>query len=890
MKRSSNQLPTTEIRRLAISLAVALACVGFSAQAGATDFEVTSDNNIKKTGTSEDTIDFKPTGNSINNSAEIEGFGTLTVKNWTTLTNTNEGWIEVGHYGKTDTVSENGTIDNQGTLIINDSNFQLGLRNSGKVLSATGTLNIVNKPFEILENSSITKSDGSVMDEIRVDHQDRVGSVKIHEQAKLVANKIYFNVNDQGFILDGAIEGSTIQVDGSYINLGSAASIVGDEVTLTQIDQTSSGSRGGVINASQKLNFRSYVDFVGAKISAPEITFSQAGNLRDGATISGVKTLTARSTLSLHDNAGFKDNVIETLNLAAVEGTANGPRIQLMGTNSLSIGTLNIGKSTNADGQVVSANIVDKMTSSAEGGTSFQIENMNVESGALAAVYADDKSETAAKTKLEITNLEAGEGSEIQFGWRTGTYSGFEAQTVETLTLQANSSLNGKPDDKIPAIGAEVHNIVLAGDNASVTTSLIGPVTNIALRGGVSGAHIEDVQTNALNVYVEKTTEQPALTVQTTSNETDVKVTGAALNNTGDAQADLQRVASSVAFVSKAEAGQTMTVAQDASAIFDSASAQASTAADGTVIISDIQTFENPHVYGIAQMAATGLSIWRNEINDMNKRLGELRDSSAQSNGVWARVYNGKAKYGSQSVSNKYTAFQFGYDRQVVPGVWLGGAFSYTDGDNDFSNGGGASSIYAFTAYGSWLFDNGAFVDVTGKIGRLKNEFSVMQEGVASEGDYHANSYSLSAEFGWRLHLFSTKLLFIAPQAELMYGRVASVDYTTSTGVRVENDAADALVGRVGFALGLTCPNKMGNAYIRASVLHDWQGEAGYSFTKDGFTRRLSEDLGGTWYEYGLGGNFNVSDKVYVYADLERADGGEVDTEYRVNLGVRYSF
>ena len=165
-----------------------------------------------------------------------------------------------------------------------------------------------------------------------------------------------------------------------------------------------------------------------------------------------------------------------------------------------------------------------------------------------------------------------------------------------------------------------------------------------------------------------------------------------------------------------------------------------------------------------------------------------------------------------------------------------------------------------------------------------------MQEGVASEGDYHANSYSLSAEFGWRLHLFSTKLLFIEPQAELMYGRVASVDYTTSTGVRVENDAADALVGRVGFALGLTCPNKMGNAYIRASVLHDWQGEAGYSFTKDGFTRRLSEDLGGTWYEYGLGGNFNVSDKVYVYADLERADGGEVDTEYRVNLGVRYSF
>ena len=35
------------------------------------------------------------------------------------------------------------------------------------------------------------------------------------------------------------------------------------------------------------------------------------------------------------------------------------------------------------------------------------------------------------------------------------------------------------------------------------------------------------------------------------------------------------------------------------------------------------------------------------DINDMNKRLGELRDSSAEANGVWARVYNGKAKFGN---------------------------------------------------------------------------------------------------------------------------------------------------------------------------------------------------------------------------------------------------
>ena len=55
-------------------------------------------------------------------------------------------------------------------------------------------------------------------------------------------------------------------------------------------------------------------------------------------------------------------------------------------------------------------------------------------------------------------------------------------------------------------------------------------------------------------------------------------------------------------------------------------------------------------------------------------------------------------------------------------------------------------------------------------------------------------------------------------------------------------------------------------------------------------SRSLSEDLGGTWYEYGLGANFNATKNLHLYADIEAADGDEVDTDYRVNLGARWSF
>lgn len=124
-----------------------------------------------------------------------------------------------------------------------------------------------------------------------------------------------------------------------------------------------------------------------------------------------------------------------------------------------------------------------------------------------------------------------------------------------------------------------------------------------------------------------------------------------------------------------------------------------------------------------------------------------------------------------------------------------------------------------------------------------------------------------------------------------MYGHVFGVDYSTSTGVNVEQDSADTLIGRAGVVLGLKCPDNRGNAYLRASVLHDWKGDADFTFSKTaGAARTISEELGGTWYEYGIGANFNATKQVHLYADVEAANGGEVDTDYRVNFGVRYSY
>lgn len=364
-------------------------------------------------------------------------------------------------------------------------------------------------------------------------------------------------------------------------------------------------------------------------------------------------------------------------------------------------------------------------------------------------------------------------------------------------------------------------------------------------------------------------------------------------NNTGSAVDDLEAVAQSVAVTTKNEKGETVektiTVTQEADEIHDGATGSVTFDETGKSDVTGVKTSANVNTHGIAEMTVLGLQIWRNEINDMNKRLGELRDSTAEENGVWARVYHGKASGGSLNIENTYTAFQFGYDRQVVPGTWIGGALSWTDGSSDFSAGGGDNSVLALTGYGSKLWDNGLYLDVTAKYGRIKNEFDIVSNVGRTTADYDTNAFSMSAEAGWRLYPLHNAF-FVEPQVEVMYGHVESVDYTTSTGVKVEQDAADTLIGRAGVVLGVKCPNDRGNAYVRASVLHDWKGETEYRFGKDGAMRTISGDLGDTWTEYGIGANFNATKQVHVYADVEATSGAEIDTDYRVNLGVRYAF
>lgn len=304
--------------------------------------------------------------------------------------------------------------------------------------------------------------------------------------------------------------------------------------------------------------------------------------------------------------------------------------------------------------------------------------------------------------------------------------------------------------------------------------------------------------------------------------------------------------------------------------------------ANGKIDASTIKRAVQQHNQAVSSMANLSLMTWRQENNDMNKRLGEVRASEG-SQGIWARMARGQSKYGQQGIKNQYNYYQLGYDSKISDDWILGGAFTYTDGDSSYTNGSGTNKHTGFAVYGSNLRDDGSFIDLIAKYAHMKNDFDV--NGGVGSGDYSTNGLSFSAEYGKRFH---QEGYWIEPQAELTYGRVSSADFTTKRGAKVHQDSMDSLVGRLGFSLGKDI--KQGNVYVRASYLYDFQGDTSVTMSKGGAATPFKTDLGGGWWEFGVGTNLNLGHDTHFYLDVETTAGGDVDTPWQWNAGVRYSF
>ena len=317
-------------------------------------------------------------------------------------------------------------------------------------------------------------------------------------------------------------------------------------------------------------------------------------------------------------------------------------------------------------------------------------------------------------------------------------------------------------------------------------------------------------------------------------------------------------------------------------------------AIDGKASVTDqavITTRESELVSGAKSALAASMIQMKADTNDLQRRLGDVRLNSDK-HGVWGKYIGGKSKITDDAYVNQtYNMAQVGYD--TLRGDWtVGGALLYGTSNNDYALGSGSGKTAGLAVYGAKQFKDGRYVDVIGKVNRLKNDSTVHNTlGTTLSGDYRNTGASLSVEYGKRIK--KNNGFYIDPNAELTFSRLSgeSFDARTNTGstVHIDSDAVNSVIGRIGVGIGKESKNS--NVFLKAALAHEFSGKMNATYSMAGEPTTGSEvNLKDTWLDLELGGSWSVRPNTYVYGAFTRNFGATVDNSYRIDAGIRHNF
>lgn len=306
------------------------------------------------------------------------------------------------------------------------------------------------------------------------------------------------------------------------------------------------------------------------------------------------------------------------------------------------------------------------------------------------------------------------------------------------------------------------------------------------------------------------------------------------------------------------------------------------------------------------------------DMEDLRKRTGEIRYGAQD--GGWVSVFGKKDSVkvsGTAGFKQEIYGLNIGVDRLVhadEDSAWLfGGAFRYSDADQKGLGSGyttGTLQEYSGKLYATWMHDKGSYADFVLQAGRYEQELEGFDNtGMdKSKADYGTWGFGASVEVG---HMFSFdggvddrrwfNHWFVEPQLQLSYFLAKGADYTTSTGLKVDQGNADFLTGRAGFVLGKKFNygtiDDLDRRYFQVALLggvkHEFLGgDQTISYTGvDGAKASVrAGDIDGTRFYYGVNCDWQVTENLRLYAQASREEGDRYTKDYDISVGGKLLF
>ncbi len=299
---------------------------------------------------------------------------------------------------------------------------------------------------------------------------------------------------------------------------------------------------------------------------------------------------------------------------------------------------------------------------------------------------------------------------------------------------------------------------------------------------------------------------------------------------------------------------------------------------------------------GQGKAAATFMHISYNnfitEVNNLNKRMGDLRDINGEA-GTWVRLLNGSGS-ADGGFTDHYTLLQMGADRKHELGsmdLFTGVMATYTDTDASADLYSGKTKSWGGGFYASGLFRSGAYFDVIAKYIHNENKYDLNFAG-AGKQNFRSHSLYAGAEVGYRYHLTDTT--FVEPQAELVWGRLQGQTFNwndSGMDVSMRRNSVNPLVGRTGVVSGKTFSGKDWSLTARAGLHYEFDlTDSADVHLKDAAGEHQINGRKDSRMLYGVGLNARFGDNTRLGLEVERSAFGKYNTDDAINANIRYSF
>lgn len=299
-------------------------------------------------------------------------------------------------------------------------------------------------------------------------------------------------------------------------------------------------------------------------------------------------------------------------------------------------------------------------------------------------------------------------------------------------------------------------------------------------------------------------------------------------------------------------------------------------------------------------------SIFLANINNLNKRMGELRDNS-YAQGAWSRVFSGLNSSARGDKSKIYSNnIQFGYDygwNTSVGEQFLGAAFTYGYDTIKGDAYNGSANVFEFAGYYSWVGDEGFYTDTILKYSYIRNRISIKDNANFSV-PLNSNGGSLGQEVGYRYYAGQNKKFYIEPSAEVILGVMNGgfVNQVSYSGIYDGSDFTPTLNadlnyifnfrGKVGANFGYRLKTDRNQTDFRVGAFYVADiVNGGVIDYKTNYSSAQTIIQPNQQLMFNIGVNSVVSENWRVYADLDSGILGQYFNQtYLVSVGLRYEF